>query len=155
MAGVDRRGTGDGHARLSEPSLVSPEDAGRGVANIKNYPFTDPFTAPFTRRWFRQELRGRGNGRSSGNWTRLHPLEPEVPLAQSVEHLQLFQPRQVAQAATFRFLGFDDVLKIGIHGWRKRFSNFAHAASSEWRARISRRRSVSAILASTNMTNRA
>jgi len=28
--------TGDGHARLSEPSLVSPEEAGRGVTNIKN-----------------------------------------------------------------------------------------------------------------------
>jgi hypothetical protein len=33
---VDRRASGDGHARLSEPSLVSPEEAGRGVANIKN-----------------------------------------------------------------------------------------------------------------------
>jgi len=29
--GVDRRKSGDGHARLSEPSLVSPEEAGRGV----------------------------------------------------------------------------------------------------------------------------
>ncbi len=27
--GVDRRASGDGHARLSEPSLVSPEEAGR------------------------------------------------------------------------------------------------------------------------------
>ena len=34
--GVDRRASGDGHARLSEPSLVSPEGAGRGVTNIKN-----------------------------------------------------------------------------------------------------------------------
>jgi hypothetical protein len=34
--GVDRRASGDGHARFSEPSLVSPEEAGRGVANIKN-----------------------------------------------------------------------------------------------------------------------
>jgi len=34
--GVDRRASGDGHARLSEPSLVSPEGAGRGVNNIKN-----------------------------------------------------------------------------------------------------------------------
>ena len=34
--GVDRRASGDGHARLSEPSLVSPEEAGRGVDNIKN-----------------------------------------------------------------------------------------------------------------------
>ena len=34
--GVDRRAPGDGHARLSEPSLVSPEEAGQGVANIKN-----------------------------------------------------------------------------------------------------------------------
>ena len=34
--GVDRRASGDGHARLSEPSLVSPEEAGRGVTNIKN-----------------------------------------------------------------------------------------------------------------------
>jgi len=34
--GVDRRMSGDGHARLSEPSLVSPEEAGRGVSNIKN-----------------------------------------------------------------------------------------------------------------------
>ena len=78
-----------------------------------------------------------------------------MPLAQPVEHLQLFQPRQGAQAAAFRFLGLDDVLKIGIHGWRKRFSNFAHASSSEWRARMARRRSVSAIPASTNMTSRA
>ena len=60
-----------------------------------------------------------------------------MPLAQAVEHLQLFQPRQRAQAAAFRFLGLKDVLKIGIHGWRKRFSNFAHASSSEWRARMS------------------
>jgi hypothetical protein len=36
--GVDRRATGDGHARLSEPSLVSPEEAGRGLNNIKNRP---------------------------------------------------------------------------------------------------------------------
>ncbi len=34
--GVDRRASGDGHARLSEPSLVSPEEAGRVVNNIKN-----------------------------------------------------------------------------------------------------------------------
>ena len=34
--GMDRRASGDGHARLSEPSLVSPEETGRGVANIKN-----------------------------------------------------------------------------------------------------------------------
>ncbi len=34
--GVDRRASGDGHARFSEPSLVSPEEAGRGVVNIKN-----------------------------------------------------------------------------------------------------------------------
>ena len=34
--GVDRRTSGDGHARLSEPSLVLPEEAGRGVDNIKN-----------------------------------------------------------------------------------------------------------------------
>jgi putative transposase len=34
--GVDRRTSGNGHARLSEPSLVSPEEAGRGVDNIKN-----------------------------------------------------------------------------------------------------------------------
>ena len=34
--GVDRRASGDGHARLSEPSRVSPEEAGRGVVNIKN-----------------------------------------------------------------------------------------------------------------------
>jgi hypothetical protein len=33
---VDRRTSGDGHARLSEPSLVSPKEAGRGVDNIKN-----------------------------------------------------------------------------------------------------------------------
>jgi hypothetical protein len=33
---VDRRTSGDGHARLFEPSLVSPEEAGRGVNNIKN-----------------------------------------------------------------------------------------------------------------------
>ena len=36
VGGVDRRASGDGHAQLSEPSLVSPEEAGRGVANIKN-----------------------------------------------------------------------------------------------------------------------
>ena len=34
--GVDSRASGDGHARLSEPSLVSPEEAGRGVAKFKN-----------------------------------------------------------------------------------------------------------------------
>jgi hypothetical protein len=34
--GVDLRASGDGYARLSEPSLVSPEEAGRGVDNIKN-----------------------------------------------------------------------------------------------------------------------
>jgi hypothetical protein len=34
--GVDRRTSGDGHARLSEPSLVSPEKAGRGVNNIND-----------------------------------------------------------------------------------------------------------------------
>ena len=34
--GVDRRASDDGHARLSEPSLVSPEEAGRRVTNIKN-----------------------------------------------------------------------------------------------------------------------
>ena len=34
--GVDRRASGDGHTRLSKPSLVSPEEAGRGVSNIKN-----------------------------------------------------------------------------------------------------------------------
>jgi hypothetical protein len=37
--GVDRRATGDGHARSSEPSLVSPEEVGRGVGNIKTSPF--------------------------------------------------------------------------------------------------------------------
>jgi hypothetical protein len=30
------RASGDGHARLSEPSLVSLEEAGPGVTNIKN-----------------------------------------------------------------------------------------------------------------------
>ena len=35
---VDRRVSNDGHTRLSEPSLVSPEEAGRGVNNIKNRP---------------------------------------------------------------------------------------------------------------------
>ena len=34
--GVDRRTSGDGYAGLSEPFLVSPEKAGRGVTNIKN-----------------------------------------------------------------------------------------------------------------------
>jgi hypothetical protein len=33
---VDRRASGDGHARLCEPSRVSPEEAGRVVNNIKN-----------------------------------------------------------------------------------------------------------------------
>jgi hypothetical protein len=42
--GVDRRTSGDGHARLSEPSLVSLEKAGRRVTNIKNCPLYDPFT---------------------------------------------------------------------------------------------------------------
>jgi hypothetical protein len=35
VGGVDRRATGDGHARSSEPSLVSPEEVGPGVDNIK------------------------------------------------------------------------------------------------------------------------
>jgi hypothetical protein len=35
--GVDRRTFGDGHARLPEPSLVSPEEAGRGVNNITDH----------------------------------------------------------------------------------------------------------------------
>jgi hypothetical protein len=35
-SGMDRRASGDGHARLSEPSLISPEADGRGVSNIKN-----------------------------------------------------------------------------------------------------------------------
>ena len=34
--GGDRRTSGDGYAGLSEPFLVSPEEAGRGVNNIKN-----------------------------------------------------------------------------------------------------------------------
>jgi len=34
--GVDRRASDDGHMRLSEPSRVLPEEAGRGVDNIKN-----------------------------------------------------------------------------------------------------------------------
>ena len=34
--GMDRRVSGYGHARLPEPSLVSPEEAGWGVNNIKN-----------------------------------------------------------------------------------------------------------------------
>ena len=33
--GVDRRTFGDGHARLPEPSLVSPEEAGWGVDNTR------------------------------------------------------------------------------------------------------------------------
>jgi hypothetical protein len=33
---VDRRASGNGHARLSEPSRVSVQEAGRGVDNIKN-----------------------------------------------------------------------------------------------------------------------
>ena len=36
VGGVDRRASGDGLAQLSEPSRVSPEEAGRGVDNIKN-----------------------------------------------------------------------------------------------------------------------
>ena len=36
--GVDRQASGDGHARLSEPSLVSPEEAGLRVTNIKIRP---------------------------------------------------------------------------------------------------------------------
>ncbi len=49
--GVDRRTFGDGHARLPEPSLVSPEEAGRGVNNITDHftiSRTDSFTDPFT-----------------------------------------------------------------------------------------------------------
>jgi hypothetical protein len=34
--GVDRRAPGDGHARLSEPSLVSAKEAGRRVDDLKN-----------------------------------------------------------------------------------------------------------------------
>ena len=34
--GVDSRASDDGHVRLSEPSRVSPEEAWRGVDNIKN-----------------------------------------------------------------------------------------------------------------------
>ena len=37
--GVDRRTSDDGHAQLSEPSLVPPEKAGREVIKIKNRPF--------------------------------------------------------------------------------------------------------------------
>ena len=45
--GVDRRASGDGHARLCEPSLVSPEEAGRGVNNIKNCPlYLTPLPMP-------------------------------------------------------------------------------------------------------------
>jgi hypothetical protein len=33
---VNRRASDDGHVRLSEPSRVSPEEAWRGVNNIKN-----------------------------------------------------------------------------------------------------------------------
>jgi hypothetical protein len=33
---VDRRASGNGHARLSEPSRVSTQEVGRGVYNIKN-----------------------------------------------------------------------------------------------------------------------
>ena len=46
--GVDRRTCGDGHARLSEPSLVSPEETGRGVNNIKNCLFLTLFLDPFS-----------------------------------------------------------------------------------------------------------
>ena len=45
--GVDRRTSGDGHARLPEPSLVSPEEAGRGWTISR----TDPFLTPFRRCW--------------------------------------------------------------------------------------------------------
>ena len=34
--GVDHRATGDGHVRLFEPSLASPEEVGPAVINIKN-----------------------------------------------------------------------------------------------------------------------
>jgi len=34
--GVDRRASGDGQARLSKPSIVSPEEIWRRVTNIKN-----------------------------------------------------------------------------------------------------------------------
>ena len=43
--GVDRRASGDGHARLSEPSLVSPEEAGREVANTRTDSFTEALHA--------------------------------------------------------------------------------------------------------------
>lgn len=51
--------------------------------------------------------------------------------AEFVEHLQFFQPRQRAQAAARGLFGLHDLLDVGAHGWRKRFSNFAHASSSE------------------------
>jgi hypothetical protein len=36
--GVDRRASGNGHARLSEPSLVPAEEAGQGVENTNILP---------------------------------------------------------------------------------------------------------------------
>jgi hypothetical protein len=33
---VNRRASDDGHVRLSEPARISPEEAWRGVDNIKN-----------------------------------------------------------------------------------------------------------------------
>jgi hypothetical protein len=60
---VDRRASGDGHARLSEPSLISPEEAGRRVSNIKNWalyfmtPLPDTFTVLRPRTGVRAELR--------------------------------------------------------------------------------------------------
>ena len=39
-----------------------------------------------------------------------------MTVAKAVEHLQLLQPRQSAQAATLRLFNYDDLLEIGIHG---------------------------------------
>jgi len=51
-----------------------------------------------------------------------------MPIAQFVEHLQSFQPWQSAEAAALGFLGFRDSVDVGAHGWRKRWSNFAHSS---------------------------
>jgi hypothetical protein len=63
-----------------------------------------------------------------------------MPAAELVEHLQFLQPQEGAQTATLGVFGSHDLLDAGVHGCRKRFSNFAQASSSEWRVRMSRRR---------------
>ena len=60
---------------------------------------------------------------------RSHGLQPEVALAEFVEHLQFLRPGQSTQTAALGLLGLDDLLHVGAHGVRNRFSNFTQASS--------------------------